>query len=100
MSGSKKMDLPLGDGRASIAVTKGFKSWASSSNGGLTVESTVAVSLSCGQTETEIREAYENASILAESLSRDGMDEMRMYLDGFDEPPPRRAEHPAGRRSR
>lgn len=102
MAGTKEIDLPLGDGNAQLTVTKGFKSWASTRDGGMTVESTVAVTLACGQTEVEIREANENASILAESMARDGFEEMKMYLDGFDEPapPPRRSEHPKHRRSR
>lgn len=105
MAGSREMDLPLGDGNARMSVTKGFKSWASTRDGGMTIESTVEISLACGQTEPEIREAHENASVLAESLAREGFDEMRMYLDGFDNnaqpetpPPPRRSEHPKHRR--
>jgi hypothetical protein len=100
MAGSKEIDLPLGDGNANVAVTKGFKSWASSQSGGLTIESTVVVNLTCGQTEPEIREANENAGILAESMAREGFDEMKMYLDGFDNPEPRRSEHPKHRRKR
>ena len=85
MKGSKEVDLPLGDGNAKVGAQRGFKCWFSTREAGLTVESTVHVTITCGQSESEIRAAAENAGHLAEMMALEGNDEMGLHLDAFDE---------------
>lgn len=84
MKGKQDTDLPLGDGNGRINVARGFKEWFSGQLGGLTVESTVSVSIVCGQSEKEIRDACAEASRMAESMALEGAEEMRTYLQDFE----------------
>lgn len=107
-SGSVETDIPIGDGKAEVGVTRGLKTWFSTREAGMTVESTVYVQLTCGQSESEVRAAAEEAGRLAESLALIGSEEMGLHLEpliGRDavktEPPAaRRSEHPKHRRYR
>ena len=72
-----------GDERAQVAVTRGFKSWFSTRDAGLTVESTVTVSVKCNQDEGSIREAGVEAGKAAESMAKNGAEEMGLYIDAF-----------------
>lgn len=108
--GSRDIDLPQGDGKASVAPTRGMKNWFSTREAGMTVESTVEVKLTCGQSEKEILAAGAEAGRLAEVLAIEGCEEMGLHLDSFmkdvtgqkDPEPPkaRRSEHPKHRRGR
>lgn len=102
--GTRDMDLPAGDENASVSVTRGLKTWFSTREAGMTVESTVSVQLTCGQSESEIRDAAEEAGRLAESLALEGSEEMGMHLEplmeGSAPGPSRRSEHPKHRRGR
>lgn len=83
MAGTKKTSLPLGDSNARVSAQRGFKTWFSTREAGLTVESTVSVSIVCGQSEKEIQAAAEEAGRLAEKLSQEGSEEMGLHLDSF-----------------
>ena len=83
VKGPIKTDIPIGDGKAGVTQTRGFKNWYSSRSEGLTVESTMSVSLTCGQSEEEIKKAAETASSIAEELAVAGLEEMGTYLDNF-----------------
>lgn len=83
MRGTKKTSIPLGDGKASVSVTRGFKSWLSLRKGGMTVESTVNVSLTCGQSKSEVTRAIEEAGRIAEGKAIEGDDEMSLHLESF-----------------
>ena len=85
MSKTQDVDLPVGDGNARVAVQRGFKTWFSTREGGLTVESTVSVSIVCGQTETEVQAAAEEAGRLAEKMAQEGGEEMGLHMDSFVE---------------
>ena len=105
--GSRETGLPMGDGKASIGTTRGLKTWFSTREAGMTVESTVTVTLTCGQSEEEIREAANAAGKLAESLALEGSEEMGLHLEPLmtgespvETPPARRSEHPKHRRYR
>ena len=102
--GTQNVDLPTGDENASVNVTRGLKTWFSTREAGMTVESTVSVQLTCGQSEGEIRDAAEEAGRLAESLALEGSEEMGMHLEplmeGSAPGPSRRSEHPKHRRGR
>lgn len=78
--GTRPTDIPLGDGKAGVTVTRGFKSWFSTREAGLTVESTVAVSVTCGQSIAEIEDATIRAGDLAEGLASGGMADMGFHL--------------------
>lgn len=84
MKGTKDTELPLGDGNGRVSATRGFKEWFSGQAGGLTVESTVNVSIICGQSEVEIRAACEEAARMAENMSLEGAEEMRIYINDFE----------------
>jgi hypothetical protein len=108
VAGSEETDLPVGDGKAEVGVTRGLKTWFSTREAGMTVESTVYVQLTCGQSEAEIRAAAEEAGRLAESLSLAGSEEMGLHLEPLigggavkaEPPAARRSEHPKHRRYR
>jgi hypothetical protein len=74
-------DMDAGDGNARVTNTRGFKKWASDHNHGLTVESTVTVSLACNQDRKTIRLATKMAGALAETYARKGITEMNQYFD-------------------
>lgn len=108
--GSRDTDIPVGDGKAGVSIARGLKTWFSTREAGMTVESTVQVQLTCGQSENEIKAAAEEAGRLAELLALEGSEEMGLHLDTFmkdatgqqDTPAPaaRRSEHPKHRRGR
>lgn len=105
--GVRKTDIPTGDGNANVNVTRGLKTWFSTREAGMTVESTVSVQLTCGQSEEEIRDAAEEAGRIAEGLALDGSEEMGLHLEPLIEgsapapvTQPRRSEHPKHRRDR
>ena len=83
MRGTKETDIPLGDGKAQVAVTRGFKEWCSTYGGGLTVEATVTVNLTCGQSSKEIEDAAECAGDMAEGLAVGNMNDMRKFEDAY-----------------
>ena len=72
-----------GDEKARVDNTRGFKSWFSNRDGGLTVESTVRVSVTCNQDSGSIELAIQEAGILAESMAKKGAEEMGAYIDSF-----------------
>lgn len=108
VSGSMETDIPVGDGKAEVGVTRGLKTWFSTREAGMTVESTVYVQLTCGQSEKEVKEAAEEAGRLAESLALAGSEEMGLHLEPLigggavraDPPAARRSEHPKHRKYR
>lgn len=83
MKKREQTDLPLGDGKAQVGQTRGFKHWYSTREAGLTVEATVSVHITCGQSEKEIDAAVEEAGRLAEKHAIIGAEEMDMHLDSF-----------------
>lgn len=89
VSGTREVKLPPGDGRANVKATRGFKHWFSTREAGLTVESTIEVSLTCGQNEKAIMSAGETAGQMAEQLALEGMEEMDMHIDQFVKEAPR-----------
>lgn len=106
--GTRDTDIPIGDGKAGVDITRGLKTWFSTREAGMTVESTVRVRLTCGQSEEEIRGAAEEAGRLAEHLALEGSEEMGMHLEPLmggtraqpESLPARRSEHPKHRRGR
>jgi hypothetical protein len=106
--GARDIQIPIGDGKAGVSATRGLKTWFSTREAGMTVESTVQVQLTCGQSEEEIKAAGEEAGRLAEILALEGSEEMGLHLEplmsGVDvqaeRPAPRRSEHPKHRRGR
>lgn len=83
MAGTKAVSLPPGDGRANVRATRGFKHWFSTREAGITVESTVEVSLVCSQNEKAIMRAGEETGQMAEQLAFQGMEEMDLHIDQF-----------------
>ena len=83
--GTRETDIPLGDGKAGVTVTRGFKSWYSTREAGLTVESTVSVHLTCGQSIRDVEDATLQAGELAEGLASGGMAEMGFRLKDVPE---------------
>ena len=83
MNGTKNTDLPLGDGNASVSSTRGFKQWFSTREEGLTIESTVSVTMHCNQDSESIQTASETSSNMAEHLAAIGMQEMGVHLNSF-----------------
>jgi len=80
MRGTRDVDLPLGDGNARTTATRGYKSWFSTREAGLTVESTVSVEIACGQNKAEIVDAAGMAGQLADDLAKNGLKEMGFAL--------------------
>ena len=74
-------DMDLGDGGAKICNTRGFKKWASNRDRGLTVESTVTVTLTCNQDKKTIKLCTRMAGVMAERHAREGIQEMNQYFD-------------------
>ena len=81
--GTEEIDLPSGDGKAHVGVTRGFKHWFSTGDEGLTVESTVFVNVTCGQSTDEITAAEEACSNLAEKLALKGLHHMDNHINTF-----------------
>lgn len=79
------VELPfeIGDGRGNISVTRGFKNWFSTRDAGLTVESTVTVSVACNQDALSILNAIHDAAIIAEEKAKEGAEDMGAYLEDF-----------------
>jgi len=108
VAGSIETDIPIGDGNAKIGITRGLKTWFSTREAGMTVESTVHVQLTCGQSEDEIKAAAEEAGRLAEELALKGSEEMGLHLEPLiggstpveEAPKAKRSEHPKHRRYR
>ncbi len=106
--GTRETDIPIGNGKAGADAQRGLKTWFSTREAGMTVESTVRVRLTCGQSEGEIMEAGEEAGRLAEVLALAGSEEMGLHLEPLMgkqpvQPEPttvRRSEHPKHRRGR
>lgn len=78
-----KTELPLGDGKAQISNTRGFKKWVSTREEGLTVETTITVSLTCGQTLEEVHAAIDKAGQIAEDEVLEAMDRMGVHIKRF-----------------
>jgi hypothetical protein len=83
MRGSHEVDLPQGDGKASVSATRGFKNWFSTREAGMTVEATVSVTITCGQTREAISNAASAAGHMAEILAVEGSEEMGLHIDKF-----------------
>jgi len=83
MRGTKEFDMDAGDGNAKVGITHGFKKWESSRDGGLTVEATVSVTLTCNQDEKTINLAADKASDLSEHQAQKGLNRMMEYLRGL-----------------
>lgn len=83
VSGTRKTNLPTGDEFAQVTATRGFKHWFSTREAGMTVESTMTVNATCGQSEKEILSMGEEVSQLAEKMALGGMEEMDMHIDQF-----------------
>lgn len=111
--GVHEIDLPQGDGKATVSVTRGFKNWFSTKEAGMTVESTVGITITCGQTPSAIADAAKAAGNMAENLAVEGCDEMGLHIDSFiadvtgvrqrgslPPEPPRRSEKPRSMGSR
>ena len=82
--GQADIELDSGDGKAKVTQTRGFKVWSSTRDSGITVEATATVKLTCGQTKAHIKDAAEEAAMLAEKLAIDGMEEMGLYIKQYD----------------
>jgi hypothetical protein len=78
-----QLSFDPGDERAQVSVTRGFKSWFSTRDAGLTVESTVTVSVKCNQDEDSMSIAIDEAGKLAESQAHTGAEEMGLYITAF-----------------
>lgn len=77
----KDFDLNPGNAATSVSSTRGFKQWASNRDKGLTVESTVSVTLTCNQDHNTILQAGRKAGTFAELLAREGILEMQQYFE-------------------
>jgi len=83
MAGARDVEIPAGDGAARVTATRGFKNWFSTREAGLTVESTVSVNITCGQSVAAIEAAAEIAGNLAENLAVEGAAQMGLHMDKF-----------------
>jgi len=83
--GEAELNFFPGDGKAQVDSTRGFKSWINGRNGGLTVESTVRVSVACNQDPESIEVAIQEAGAVAEAMAKKGAEEMGAYVDHFAE---------------
>jgi hypothetical protein len=83
LSGQFEMPFPIGDGVGRVEVTRGFKNWFSTRDAGLTVESTVSVSVACNQDVHSLMEAIHQAGVVAEEKAKQGAEEMGSYLESF-----------------
>ena len=78
-----EFDFDPGDQLGEVGVTRGFKTWFSSRDAGMTVESTVTVSVHCNQDTQSIYEAAIAAGKKAEELANNGIEEMGLYITAF-----------------
>ena len=83
MARTQKTDLPVGDGKGRVNATRGFSHWYSTRRAGITVKADVSVSLTCGQSEEEVKAAAAEASRIAETSAFQGIEEMDLYIDDF-----------------
>ena len=81
--GEVELSFNPGNEKATVDNTRGFKSWISGRNGGLTVESTVRVSVSCNQDHQSMEIAIQEAGVMAEAMAKKGAEEMGAYIDNF-----------------
>jgi hypothetical protein len=82
--GDVNLDFDPGDEKARVTATRGFKSWFSTREAGLTVEATVSVTVKCDQRQDAIELAVVEAGKCAEQLSKKGIEDMGLYLDDFN----------------
>lgn len=75
------VDVPPGE--SAVAATRGFKHWFSTRDAGITVESTMTVTLSCQQDMDSVMNAGEAAGHLAEKLAIHGCEDMDLYIKKF-----------------
>jgi hypothetical protein len=75
---------------ARVEVNRGFKHWMSAdrqsgTGRGMSAEASVAVSIACGQSETQIRLAAKAGGVIAEELADRAIADMDQYLFDFME---------------
>lgn len=85
LHGTIKTDLPLGNGKAKAGNIRGFKHWLGDNEGGISVESTVTVQVTCGQSEKAIIKAAKRCGEIAKKIADDGIHEMDGYVRDFME---------------
>lgn len=85
MNGVVKTDLPLGNGKAKVAQTRGLKHWVSNRDSGVSIEATVTVELTCGQSEKAIEVAAHRCGEIAQSLAERGTSDMDKHIHDFVE---------------
>lgn len=85
LRGEVELAFDPGDEKAQVSATRGFKSWFSTREAGLTVESTITVTVRCGQSQKEIATAATEAGKSAEELAKAGSEQMGLYIDAFNE---------------
>ena len=83
--GIVELNFDPGDEKSRVSNTRGFKSWIVGRNGGLTVESTVSVSVACNQNLESMEVAIRAAGVVAEAEAKRGAEEMGAYIDHFAE---------------
>ena len=83
LGGVMKLELPLGNGKAVTSSTRGLKHWLSDRSSGITVEATVMVQVTCGQSEKAIRAAAETCGNIAEDMATDGIHQMDAHVRKF-----------------
>lgn len=83
INGVKELSFDPGDEKAKVSSTRGFKTWFSTRDAGLTVESTVTVTVMCGQDSKSIEVAVQECGQAAEHFAKKGAEEMGLYLDEF-----------------
>ena len=81
--GEVQLAFNPGDEKARVGNTRSFKSWFSNRDGGLTVESSVSVSVVCNQDQHSMEIAINEAGMLAEAMAKKGAEEMGVYIDNF-----------------
>jgi hypothetical protein len=81
--GEVDLNFDPGDEKAQVAVTRGFKSWFSTRDAGLTVEAGVTVTVRCGQSEKELATAIDECSKFTTKKAEEGIEEMGLFLDSF-----------------
>ena len=85
LGGTMKLELPLGNGKARVSQTRGLKHWLSDRDAGITVEATVTVQITCGQSEKAIRAAIESCGNIAEDMAVSGIKQMDQHIHNFAE---------------
>lgn len=82
---SRDVQVEVEPGDVTIAATRGFKHWFSRRDAGVTIESTMLVTLTCQRDLDAIMNAGETAGHLAEKLAVEGCGEMDLYIKKFVE---------------